>query len=171
MSGSPYRRNRILNNTGIILGIALALIFIFVRTLSESPYETIYRLDPSGIIPALWLLNLISFIWFFLIGYSTGIILDPAWYKKGRCNEKSLIYKGLVAFTICFFLSHISYSIFWDGKHLLVAILVILIAIACSAATMIIWSKINRISALIMGGYCIWLFYLFIIYSSVLFQL
>ena len=171
MSGSPYKRNRILNCTGIILGIALALIFIFVRTLSESPYETIYRLDPSGIIPALWLLNLISFIWFFFIGYGAGIVLDPTICKNGSCNEKSLIYKGLVTFTICFFLSHISYSIFWGGKHLFVAILMILSAIACSSVTMIIWSKINRGSALIMGGYCIWLFYLFIIYSSVLFKL
>ena len=170
MKRSSYRRNSILNTTGIIFGTAFALIFIFVRIFSESPYETIYRLDPSGIIPALWLLNLISFIWFFLIGYSAGSVLDSALCQKGNCNNL-LIYKGFVAFTICFFLSHISYCIFFAGKHLFIAILIILTAIICSATTMIIWSKIKKFAALLMGGYCIWLFYLFIICSSVLFHL
>ena len=171
MSRSSYTRKGILSGMGVIFGIALALIFIFVRIFSESQYETIYRLDPSGIIPALWLLNLISFIWFFLIGYSAGSVLDPALCKKGNCNDELLICKGFVSFTLCFFLSHISYSVFFGGKHLFLAIIMILTAIACSAVTMLIWSKIQNLAALIMGGYCIWLFYLFIICSSVLFHL
>lgn len=171
MSRSSYKRNNISNSTGIFFGIAFALIFIFVRIFSESPYETIYRLDPSGIIPALWLLNLISFIWFFLIGYSAGSVLDSALCREVNSSENSLIYKGMVTFTICFFLSHISYSIFFDGTHLLVSVLMIITAIVCSAATMVNWAKIKKKSALIMGGYCIWLFYLFIICSSVMFQL
>ena len=171
MSRSSCKRNNISNSTGIFFGIAFALIFVFVRIFSESPYETIYRLDPSGIIPALWLINLISFIWFFLIGYSAGSVLDSALCQEGTCSDNTLIYKGFVTFTICFFLSHISYSIFFDGTHLFISVLMIITAIICSATTMLCWAKIKKISALIMGGYCIWLFYLFIICSSVMFHL
>lgn len=171
MSATSPTRNNIINSMGITFGAVLALIFIFVRIFADSPYESIYRLDPSGNLPALWLLNLIFFVWFFLIGYSAGAVLDFALYQKGGCNEKALIYKGFIVFTICFFLSHISYSVFFAGKHLFIAILMILTAIASSAATMLAWARINKISALIMGGYGIWLFYLFIICSSVLFHL
>lgn len=171
MNKSSYGRNSILNGTGIILGAILGLIFIFVRMFCENPYETIYRLDPSGVIPALWLLNLISFIWFFLIGYSAGCALDCVLCKKGNCNEQLAIFKGFIAFIVCFFLSHISNYAFFGGRHLFIAILLNLTALVCSAFTAIIWLKTNKISALIMGGYCIWLFYLFILYSSVLFHL
>ena len=171
MSRSSSTQNGIFNGTGIIAGTVLALIFVFVRIFSESQYETIYRLDPSGILPPLWLLNLISFVWFFLIGYGMGIVLDSLLYKKGNCNEQIQSYKGLVVFTACFFLSHISYSTFFQGKHIFIALLILLTAIICSVIDIIVWSKIKRSSALIMGGYSIWLFYLFIIYSSVLFHL
>ena len=167
MSRSSSTRNGSINSMGIIVGVALALTFLFTRIFCDSQYETIYRLDPSGMIPPLWILNLLSLLWFFIIGYAMGVIIDPALCKRGNCNEQALIYKGLVAFTVCFFLSHISYSIFFEGKHLFVTILMILTAIACSAYTMIIWTKIKKISALIMGGYCLWLFYLFIVSSSV----
>ncbi|MBR2336049.1 MAG: tryptophan-rich sensory protein [Clostridia bacterium] len=167
MSKPSCKQNKALSTTGIILGVFFALIFIGVRILSPSPYETIYRLDPSDILPALWILNLITFIWFFLIGYSAGTVADSALYCNGSFNDKLYFYQGSTAFTICFFLSHVSYSTFFGGKHLFAAILMVLIAVICSAATMILWAKIRKGAALIMGGYSIWLLYFFITYSNV----
>ena len=167
MSKPSCKQNKALSTTGIILGVFFALIFIGVRILSPSPYETIYRLDPSDILPALWILNLITFIWFFLIGYSAGAVADSALYCNGSFNDKLYFYQGSTAFTICFFLSQVSYSTFFDGEHLFAAILMVLLAVICSAATMILWAKIRKGTALIMGGYCIWLIYLFITYLSV----
>ncbi len=167
MSRTSCKQHKGISGTGIILGAIFALIFIGVRIFSQSPYETIYHIDPSGILPAFWLLNLISFVWFFLIGYGAGAIIDSALYQNGSCNDKISCYQGAIAFTVCFFLSHISYSIFFGGEHIFIAIIMILLSVISSATSMILWAKINKGSALIMGGYCIWLFYLFITCSNV----
>ena len=168
MKNPAYTKKSCLQGTGIIIGTAFALIFVGARIFSESQYETIYRLDPSGIIPPIWLLNLISLIWFFLIGCGAGSIIDSALCKKGNCNDELKIYQGTIAFIICFFLSHISYTIFFLGEHIVIAILMTLSSVICSIISMLLWSSIKKDAALIMGGYGIWLFYLFIIYSSVL---
>ena len=168
MKSPAHKQKDCLHGTGIIIGIAFALIFVGVRIFSENQYEAIYRLDPSGIIPPIWLLNLISLVWFFLIGYGAGSIIDSAPCKKGNCKDELNICQGAIAFTICFFLSHISYTIFFEGKHIVIAILMTLSAIVCSIISMLLWSSIKKDAALIMGGYCLWLFYLFIIFSSVL---
>ena len=157
-----------LNGLGIVFGIALAVIFIVIRTLSKSPYDTIYRLDPSGIVPPVWLINVISLIWFFLIGYSAGSVADSV--LSGRLGDREVIraLQGIVAFVSVFFLSHIWYCVFFSGEHLLSAIFLILIAILTSAMSAFFWVHINMLSSLIMGGYCIWLFYIFLVCSSVL---
>lgn len=165
--GKSFNKKNTLNTTGLILGITLAIIFLIVRSLSKIPYDTIYLLDPSGIIPPLWILNLITLIWFFLIGYSAGSVIDSALSQKLCDREIIRIYQGVAAFIAVFFLSHIWYCIFFGGEHLLSAIFLILLGILSSALTAFFWSKILPLSALIMIGYCVWMFYIFIICASV----
>lgn len=167
MKGTCHNK-KALNGLGLVFGIALAVIFIVVRALSKSPYDTIYRLDPSGILPPVWLINLISLIWFFLIGYGTGSVTDSV--LCGRFCDREIIraLQGIIACVAVFFLSHIWYCVFFSGEHLLSAVFLILFAILTSALSAFFWARIYTISSLIMGGYCIWLFYIFLICSSVL---
>ena len=167
MKRTSHNKNT-LNGLGLVFGIALAVIFIVVRALSKSPYDKIYILDPSGIFPPVWLINLISLIWFFLIGYGAGSVTDSVLCRRFGDREIISALQGIIAFVAAFFLSHIWYCVFFSGEHLLSAVFLILFAIFTSALSAFFWARIYMISSLIMSGYCIWLFYIFLICSSVL---
>ena len=128
----------------------------------------IHKFDNSGVIPALWLLNLLSFIWGFLIGYAAGSVLDTISCGGESITSEIAAYRGGLFFLVSFFLSQVWYSVFFGGEHLLLAIFLIILTLVSSIICAYFWSSVLKLVALTLGAYGLWLFYLFILNASVL---
>ena len=157
-----------INKTGLTFGLVTLIIFIVVRLFCDNSYEMIHKFDTSDIIPPLWLLNLLTFVWGFLIGYAAGSVIDCVMHSGASINLEIAAYRGGLFFLTLFFLSQTWYCIFFQGGHLFIALLIIVIALLSSIICAYFWYSALKTSALIIGAYCIWLFYLIILNASVL---
>ena len=163
-NGKNYRINKI----GFLFGLISLAIFIGVRLFGNDPYEMIHKFDSSGVIPPLWLLNLLSFVWGFLIGYGAGLVFDRILCGGESITSEISAYRGGLFFLVSFFLSQMWYSVFFDGEHLVLAILLIVIALVSSIVCAFFWYSVLKLSSLILGAYGLWQFYLFILNASVI---
>ena len=158
----------IINKTGCVFGVASLIIFIFVRLFSENPYEMLHMLDVSDIIPPLWLLNLLTFLWEFLIGYAAGLVTATISYGGSDIKSEISAYRGGLFFLVSFFLSQIWHSVFFQGRHLLLALVIILATIISSIICAYFWYSTKKSSSLVIASYGLWLFYLFILNLSII---
>ena len=161
-------KNGRINKTGMIFGVISLLTFIIVRNCCDDTYEILHIFDASDIIPPLWIINLFSFIWGFLIGYAAGVVFDCISYGGKSIIAEISAYRGGLFFIISLFLSHAWYLAFFQNERIFLAIFLIIIALISSIMCAFFWSSTLRSSALILGSYGIWLFYLFILNMSVL---
>lgn len=160
--------NSRISKTGVFFGMISLIIFIGVRLFCDSPYEMLHRFDTADIIPPLWLLNLFSFVWGFLIGYSAGAVFDSISQGGASITVEISAYRGGLFFLASFFLSQAWYSVFFQGKHLLLALFLIILTLVSSIICAYFWYSALKQSALIIGAYGLWLFYLVILNASVL---
>ena len=165
------RKVSIINGMSLICGIVAAVFAFVARLLSGSPLDMIHKLEGLEILPPIWIFNLLSVAWYFLIGAAAGCVIVSI---KSRCTcgrEEIWAYKGGLCFLFAFFCGLIWYPVFFVGEALffsfLTSVIVTLSAVLCAY----FWfgAKINK-SALIMSAYAIWSFYMLVVNVSVLFR-
>ena len=156
------------NKAGIIVGLLALLIFVTVRMFCSNPYEMIHKLDTANIIPPLWLFDLLSFVWGFMIGYAAGSVIECILHGGASITAEISSYRGGLFFLTTLFLYQIWHSQFFCEERLILAIAIVGISLVTCIACSYFWSSVSKLSALILGAFGLWLFYLFILNVSVL---
>lgn len=159
------------NNTPIIFGIIFAAISILIAICSGSPLDMLHKLEGIDIMPPMWLLCLSQLIVIFLAGYALGALVLQLSSKR-LCGEKEVkAYQGGIFFIAFTFLSFAYYPVFFVAEKPLIAVLISVMAIICSAISFAIWSKISFSACMIMALNTLWFAYITFLSIKVLISL
>lgn len=156
------------NFTSLICATACAAFSAITRIVSGSPFDTVHKLDTCDMIPPMWIFNLLSVIWAFIIGLAAGGIVTAV--SSGRCGGASQIsaYRGGLFFISSFFLGIIWYPTFFCSQSLLISLLLALCALICNVVCAFNWYNLPVAAPpLIMSAYVLWLFYIVFMNISV----
>lgn len=164
-------KNNISIGSALWCGIACAISGFVCVTVFGTPFEMIHILGGMNILPPIWIFNILSTAWFFLIGIAAGAVIHSTVRRFNVGNCEIAAYKGGLFFLTSFFLSLIRYYLFFFSGKLFLSLFLSLIALMCALVCAFIWSKIQpKISYVIMLAFSIWQFYLFFINLSVFLQ-
>ena len=155
---------------GVIFGAISSIFCLFFISAFGSPFDMIHKLNGIGMIPPIWIINLLSIVFFFLQGFSLGSIITAA---KNRINvgEKELCaYRGTVFLSCAFFLSLLWYPLFFFAEKLFLSLLVSIVCLIFSILCAIEWLHAEPVGASItIFVCCIFEFYILFINLSVFF--
>ncbi len=151
-------------STGTVFGVISCICFYFSRSLFTNPLDMVHKLSGKSIIPPMWLLNLMSLVFAFFLGYSFGSILNIT--KKGiNAGVKEVsVYKGAVFLVCGFFLSLIWYPIMFIAEKILFSLIISVIATLSLLSCTLEWRSVRPSSAAITTFACaVFNFYLMLI--------
>ena len=154
--------------SGIRYGIIACAICVISRILFENPLEMLHIVNGRHLLPPMWLYNVISYILFFLIGFSAGSIADMTSSKINCGRAEVLAYKGGIYFCFCFFSSIIHYHCFFLGQRLFLALLISVVCTICAVVCAVSWRNARpSTSSLIMFFFALWQLYICFVSLSV----
>lgn len=149
-------------------GIILAAVGFIYQVILGSPFETLHLLIGLSYFPPIWIFNLLSSAWFFLIGIAAGAVIHATAESLNIGSCETLAYKGGLFFLSCVFLSLIRYYLLFFSLKLLLSLVTSIICLICSFVCAFIWRKVHpHLSSIIMFAFSIWQFYFFLINTSV----
>ena len=161
-------KDGLFNSCALILGGICVIVCFISLAVSGTPYDAVHRLDGIGVIPPLWLWRIMLLIWSFLAGAAMGATVSGGASRKySNCNDAQ-IYKGMVFFVVAFFMFILHYPLLFCCERLLLSLMASLIAGACAAICGGIWSKVNRVAAVMVFGFTFWLIYVTFITACLL---
>ena len=132
-----------INWISIVIGCILLTVRILTVSIHKSPYEMIHKLDHSGIIPPVWILNLSFGLLFFALGYAAGLIIGKATTGKGK-SEVISAYRGGLYFMVALFTLTVHYPLFFSMERLAISLLTVLVATVSLALCAISWARISK---------------------------
>ena len=156
------RGKSIINVTGLICGAVCAACAFLSRTISGNAFDMAHKIQDLGVMPSMWIFNLLSVIWYFVIGVAIGMAVQGS---DGACRENTLeIYRGGLFFVTAFFLGLIWYPMFFVTQVLFLALLVSIILTACAVVCAYAWFKAGiGISGVAMSAFSVWSLYVVVI--------
>ena len=161
-------KNSILNGNSLLYGIICAISYIACMAFFGTPLEMIHIIRGINILPPIWLFNLLSVFWFFLIGVAAGAIAGSTGRKLNTGKSEIYSYKGGLFFLICFFTSLIRYYLLFFAGKLFMSLIISIICLVCSFLCTSLWIYANpKISSVIMFLFSIWQIYLFFVNLSI----
>lgn len=156
------KKNRTsINILQLICGAACLICCLISRIIGGNTFDTVYRLSQYDIIPPMWIFNLLSMIWYFLMGMAAGTVICLI-SKNTICGVNTAIaYKGMSYFTACFFFGLIWYCQFFVNEAIFLSLLISFMALVCSSICAYHWFECRGgLSAVIMLGNSLWSFYI-----------
>jgi len=166
-----YFKSIFCDRGALLFGIIYAALCISVRILSGSPYGMIHKLDAGGVIPPLWIFNLLSAVWGFLAGFASGIVWSEVRLCRARGESEICAYRGGIFFVALVFLSLIWYPLFFVSERLILSFIIALLAVICSALSALQWRRVSLLSSLVTAAYALWLFYVLAVNLVVLLRI
>lgn len=155
----------------LFFALSLMLLCLAVKILTPIPLTLMHRLRPSDVFPPLWLFNLLSMLWYFLLGFAAGSAFDSAASGRAGGRGEIRIYKGGLFFVALLFLSLIWYPLFFIGERFFLALLLVLLSIASSVLCAVIWSKHSVSVGITVAAFALWQVYSAFLNLSVFFCL
>lgn len=153
-------RNSI-NAFPLICGSVCLICCLISRILSGSTFDTAYRLSQYDIVPPMWIFNLMSMIWYFLMGVAAGNIICLISQSKICGISIAVAYKGMIYFTACFFFGLIWYCQLFVNEAIFLSLIISFMALICSSICAYRWFECHGgLPAFIMLGNSFWLFYI-----------
>lgn len=153
---------------GVLFGAISAVFCLFFISAFGSPFDMIHKLNGIGTIPPIWILNLLTIVFFFLLGFSLGSIINAA---KNRINvgERELcVYRGAIFLSCAFFLALLWYPLFFFAEKLFLSLFVSIVCLIFSILCAIEWLHSEPVGASItVFVCCIFEFYILFINLSV----
>ena len=157
-----------INKFSVICGITSFAICLISRILYDTPFGMLHVVKGVSLLPPVWLFNIISYIWFFLIGFAAGSLIDKTSRGMNSGNIQISAYRGGIFYIISFFLSIIRYHVFFIDQMLFLSLTLSAICMICALICAVNWrGVIPALSCFIMYCFTIWQFYLFFVSLSV----
>lgn len=166
-----HKKPSVLNSISLICGTMSVVCLLICKIISGNPLEMIHKLNGFNIFPPIWIYNLLSIIWFFMIGLAAGAIIYECSIHRMNTAEELCACKGGLFFIASFFLSLIWQPVFFSLESIFLSLIVCFISIICSGICSGWWFKTtSKACATIIFAYTIWLVYIFIVNLSILFH-
>lgn len=152
----------------LLCGLACAITGIASLVLFGAPLCSINVLRGMNIFPPIWIYNLISTVWYFLIGAAYGAILEANTRRINSGDIETAAHKGGAFLISAFWISIIRHFLLFYAGRLFIALLLSCICALCSLIASIIWRKAYpRVSSVTVLGFTIWQFYNLLLSFSV----
>ena len=145
-------------------GILSLILAIMVACLVGSPVEAVHLLEASELLPPLWLLGLLWFLWFFLLGAAVGWLLAGT---SGGSHREALLWRGSTCIVLAAALSFLWYALLIGRLSLWLSLLCLPIAMCLSFFCAMSWWGLKKAASLVALGYGLWLLVLFFYQLSV----
>lgn len=145
-------------------------ITLSVIILSGSPYDMLHKFNATDIIPPIWIFNIFTTIWAFIIGYTAGYVIYGTSHIRQRIEISLNACKGGIFFVSFTFLYHIWYPLFFIAERPLISLLISIFAIVCAAVCSFFWTKISGYVSLTIAAYALWLSYISFVNLSLIFH-
>lgn len=146
----------------IIFGMIYLIMSVLVRILSGSPYEVLHKIDTSNIMPPIWIFNLLTFIFCFICGYASGIVVSNIICKKVNGDSELYAYRGGICFVALIFISLMWYPVLFSCEALFISLILSILSFLLSVCTAYLWSCVCKKVTIIMTFFSLWQFYIFI---------
>ncbi len=140
--------------TSLVMGSISSICCFISRTSFGSPLNMMHKLNDVNIMPPLWILNLLSFLFYFLIGFSAGLVIEAGACKMNLGDSQAHAYRGGIGIVASFFLSLIRYHVFFLSEKIFISLLISIISTICIFLCTYEWSKIIPSKASITVGLC-----------------
>lgn len=141
---------------------------ILSRVLFDTPLAMLHTVKGVRLLPPIWVFNIISYAWAFLIGLAAGAIIEKTSLRENNGIEEIHGYKGGIFFVSVLFLNLILYQTFFLFKMLFVSVLISAICMICTLFCATMWRRVRPpLSSFIMFCFATWQFYLFFVCLSV----
>ena len=158
----------IINKFTLCCSIISFTVCLVSRISFDIPIGMLHIVKGICLLPPIWIYNLISYAWFFLIGLAFGALLDKTLKGINGGNDEIAVYKGGIFFITSLFLGLIHYHIFFIAEMLFLAFLVSAMCMMSALITATLWRYVRpKVSCFIMYCFTIWQFYLFFVSLSV----
>lgn len=162
------KQSSFFTQTSVIYGAISAGFYVFFISAFGSPIDMIHKLNGIGAIPPIWILNLLSFLFFFLLGFSLGSIINATKNKANIGETESCAYRGAMYLSCGFFLALLWFPLFFFAEKIFLSLIVSIACLISSVVCGMEWSHANPIgSSVSVFVCCIFEFYILIINLSV----
>ncbi len=138
----------------LVTGSISAICCFISRTSFGNPLDMVHKLNDINIIPPLWILNLISFLFYFSIGFSAGLVIEAGMCRMNLGERGVHAYRGGIYIVASFFLSLIRYHVFFLSEKLFISLILSLASTLCVCLCTFEWSKITPSKASVTVGLC-----------------
>ena len=156
------------NKNTIWFGIFSLAVSVISRAFFENPIEMIHIVNDMRLLPPMWLYNLISYGWFFLIGVAAGSVIEGCSIGINGGDSAVNACRGGLFFISSLFCSIILYHTFFISQMLFLSLIISFVAMMCSVICAIHWKNVYPGSAcVIIFMFSIWRFYLLFVCLSV----
>ena len=135
-------------------GTISAITCFISRTSFGSPMNMMHRLSNINIIPPIWILNLFSFLFCFMIGFSAGLVIEAGGCKTNVGERQFYAYRGGLFIIISFFLSLIRYHVFFMSEKLFMSLIISTVSTVSICLCTLEWSRVAPIRASVIVGLC-----------------
>lgn len=116
------------------------------------------------LLPPVWLMGLLWTVWYFVLGAVLGAVLCA---YGGGCISA---WRGAFFFLLMLFVGYLWYPLFFVRQNQLLAMLVILAVLLCSAFCALQWQGLSLAAGVVMWGQVLWLIYMLILQLGCLFN-
>lgn len=140
--------------TSLAIGTISAVTCFISRTSFGSPINMMHKLSHINIIPPIWILNLFSFLFCFLIGFSAGLVIEAGVCKTNVGEIQFHAYRGGLFIIISFFLSLIRYHVFFMSEKLFMSLIISIVSTISICLCTFEWSRVAPGRASIIVGLC-----------------
>lgn len=163
-------KKSIINGVSLVCGIAGAVFAFICRTLSGSPIDTLHKLSNINVLPPIWIFNLLSVVWYFLISAAAGSVIKNIADGSLCGRSEAAAYRGIAFFLISFFMGLIWYPVFFISQAVFIALVISLVTTLTSVlCAYSYFSAGENAAGVIMAAYSIWTVYIFVINFAVSF--
>ncbi|MEE1115573.1 MAG: tryptophan-rich sensory protein [Clostridia bacterium] len=140
----------------LICGSVTAFASVLVRGVSGSPYRCINFLHLHGVIPPVWLMSMLWFVWHFIIGATMGAVMGNSNFCCGIPK-----YRGGMFWVLMTVFGLIWYPMFFCAEMMFFSMLDVLVVLALSVICAIDFFRVYKLCGFVMALYSLWLLWMF----------
>ncbi len=163
-------KNRIpiLSMTSIWCAIITTFCGYISKTCFGNPIDMLHKIGGLKIMPPIWIFNLLSLFSFFLIGLSSGWIIDSVILRENIGDRELHAYKGGIFASFTFFSSIIWFPTMMYAERIFISLIISAICTMSSILCSIEWSQVSpRGSSFTFLACSIWNIYIMFFNISV----
>jgi len=154
---------------GLLYGGISALVCFISRISCGSPLKMIHLTQGIGVLPPLWIFNVISILSCFLMGISFGWIVDEITRGFNSGIKEICAYRGALFLSFSFFSFLLWFPLIFIAEKLFLSFIASVVALISLLTCAIEWRKLTpTYASAVLFINAVWMFYIMFLSLSIL---